>query len=115
MSNHFNTSILWQGHLYGFHQSTLKCLDYKTGDEKWSQRGLGKGSLILADTKLVILSERGELVIAEADPSAFKEISRAKVLNGKCWTAPVLSHGRIYCRNAKGKLVCLDVKGKKQD
>ena len=115
MRNHFNTSVLWEGYLYGFDDNTLKCVDYKTGKATWSKDRLGKGSLILADNKLIILSERGELVIAEANPSAFKEISRAKVLDGKCWTAPVLSHGRIYCRNAKGRLVCLDVKGKKSN
>jgi len=31
------------------------------------------------------------------------------VLQGKCWTTPVLAGGRIYCRNAAGDVVCLDV------
>ena len=64
-----------------------------------------------ADSKLIILSEKGELIIAEASTEALKPVARAQVLGGKCWTVPVLSHGRIYCRNAKGELVCLDVRG----
>jgi outer membrane protein assembly factor BamB len=49
------------------------------------------------------------LMVLEPTPSGFKPISQAQVLGGKCWTTPVLSNGRIYCRNAKGDLVCLDV------
>ncbi len=111
MRNHFNTSVLWKGHLYGFDDSQLSCLEYKTGKVMWSKTGLGKGSLTLADGKLIILSEKGELVTAEPDPSAFKEISSAHVLGGKCWTVPVLFDGKIYCRNAQGDLACLSVRG----
>jgi len=67
---------------------------------------------MLADGKLIALGEKGELFVADASPQGFKPVSRAQVLGGKCWTAPVLADGRIYCRNAKGDLVCLDVGGK---
>jgi len=66
---------------------------------------------MIADGKLVILSEKGELVIADASPEGFKELARAKVLKGTCWTVPVLSGGRIYCRSHEGDLVCIDVRG----
>jgi len=39
------------------------------------------------------------------------EISRAQVTGPKCWTTPVLANGRIYCRNSRGDLTCLDVSG----
>jgi outer membrane protein assembly factor BamB len=65
-----------------------------------------------ADGKLIVLGEKGELIIAEATPAAFKALARAQVTGGKCWTVPVLSNGRIYCRNAKGDVVCLDVRGR---
>jgi outer membrane protein assembly factor BamB len=110
MRNHFNCSVLWKGHLYGFDESTLACLDFETGQTKWAQRGLGKGSLMLADGKLIILSERGKLVIADASPEEFKELASAQILEGKCWTVPVLANGRIYARNAAGALVCVDVR-----
>ena len=110
--NHFNTCVLWQGHLYGPDDSGLRCLAFDTGDLKWTYGGFGKGSLMIADGKLVALSEKGELIIAEPAPAEFKPISRAKVLTGKCWTMPVLSNGHIYCRNAVGDVVCLDVGGK---
>ena len=113
MRNHFNSCVLWDGYLYGFDESTLRCLDFKTGEVKWSQEGLGKGSLMIAGGKLVILSERGKLVIAQASPDGFKELAAAQILMGKCWTVPVLANGKIYARNnPDGQLVCVYVSGK---
>jgi outer membrane protein assembly factor BamB len=115
MQNHFNMSVLVGDFLYGVDGEAekpafLKCLDWNTGAVKWSQPGLGLGSLMAADGKLIILSEKGELVIAEANPTAFKPLARTQVLGGKCWTTPVLSHARLYCRNSKGDLVSLAMK-----
>jgi outer membrane protein assembly factor BamB len=112
MRNHFNSCVLLDGYLYGPDDGGLRCLDFDTGDLKWTYREFGKGSLMAADGKLVALSEKGELIIAQASPAAFEPISRAKVLSGKCWTTPILSNGRIYCRNAVGDVVCLDVSGR---
>jgi outer membrane protein assembly factor BamB len=111
MNNHFNSSILWNGHIFGMNdnEKTLACLDASSGETVWAQEGFGKGSVALADGKLIVLSEKGEMAIAEASPAGYKELSRAQVLGGKCWTVPVISGGRIYARNAKGDLVCLDV------
>jgi outer membrane protein assembly factor BamB len=112
MRNQFNSSILWQGHVYGVDDNQLRCLVFDTGEVKWTDKVSGKGSLILADGKLIVLGEKGELMVAEVSTEAFKPISRAQVLGGKCWTTPVLANGKIYCRNAAGDVVALDVSGK---
>ena len=109
MRNQFSTCVLWQGYLYGFDESKLTCLDFANGDVKWTQEDLGKGSLMLADGRLIIQSEKGDLVIAAAAPDGFKELARAKVLDQRCWVVPVLANGRIYCKNNVGDLIGLDV------
>ncbi len=111
MCNQFSTPVLDGGFVYGFSEDILVCLDVNTGKVAWEREDLLKGSLMLSDGKLVILSGQGELVIAEASSEGFKEISRAQVVETKCWTVPVLANGRIYCRNEKGTVVCVDVKG----
>ncbi|EMI21599.1 Pyrrolo-quinoline quinone [Rhodopirellula maiorica SM1] len=112
MRNHFNNSILYQGNLYGFDGNSnlgrvvqLVCMDHETGEVLWQQRGLGCGSLMIADGKLVLLSDDGQLVIAEATGSEYKELARAAILDGRCWTVPVLLDGHVYARNAQGRLV----------
>jgi outer membrane protein assembly factor BamB len=112
MRNHFNSSVLWKGHLYGVDENQLRCLVFESGEVKWTDKITGKGSLMLADGKLIVLGEKGELMVADASPDGFKPSARSQVLGGKCWTAPVLANGRIYCRNAAGDIVCVDVSGK---
>ena len=113
--SHFNSAILHEGYLYGVHgeagkPAAFKCLEWKTGEVKWSEPGLGMGGCTLAEGKLIILSEKGELLIVPASPSGFKPLARAQVLGGKCWTVPVLCQGRIYCRNSTGDLVAVSAR-----
>jgi outer membrane protein assembly factor BamB len=116
MSNHMNSCVLIDGVLYGIdgNSNSSRCelvaMDMVSGKIHWKQRGFGCGSVIAAGDKLIVLSEKGELATVAATPAGYKEIARAKVLDGKCWTHPVLSHGRIYARDAQGNLVALDVK-----
>ena len=110
-----NAAVLFDGHLYGTDGDTtgraaLKCVELNTGAEKWAEPGFGTGTVTLADGKLIALSAGGELSVAPATPEGFKPAARAQVLGGKCWTVPVLSDGRIYCRNWKGQIVCVDVR-----
>jgi outer membrane protein assembly factor BamB len=112
MRTHMNSCVLWQGNLYGFDESALTCMEFATGKVHWQQNGLGKGALILADSKLIIQAEDGALVIAEASPAAYKEISRFQAVAKRTWVNPVLANSRIYCRNNTGEVVCLDVSGK---
>jgi len=118
-ANHINSSVLIDGYLYGVagmvngsgdQAATLQCVEFATGAQKWSYKGLGGGGLIVADHKIIMLSDTGELVVGEASPAPFAPISRARVLGEWCWTAPTLANGRIYCRNNQGEMVCLDVK-----
>jgi outer membrane protein assembly factor BamB len=119
MRNHCNSCVLLEGHVYGLDgqmgdgRGTLACLDFETGKEVWRQKGFPAGGLVAAGGKLVIMANGGDLVVADASPSGYKERARAKILDGQCWTAPVVSGGKIYCRsNEQGQLACVDVGGK---
>jgi outer membrane protein assembly factor BamB len=79
---------------------------------KWEEKSIGFGALMAADGKLIVQTDKGELVVAKATPESFDEISRAQVLSGRCWMTPVLAKGRLYVRNSAGLVKCLDVKTK---
>ncbi|MHC4722391.1 MAG: PQQ-binding-like beta-propeller repeat protein [Planctomycetota bacterium] len=114
MQNHMNSSVLLDGYVYGIDKGGLVCLEFETGRVAWKQKGDAKygSSLMASDGKLIILTEKGKLIIAEASPKRFKENTSAQILSGRCWTVPVLANGKIYARsNATGRLVCLDVSG----
>ncbi len=115
LGTQMNSAVLVGGHLYGLDGDTgrgadLKCVEFATGGEKWSVAGLGAGSLMAADGKLIVLSEKGELLLGPASPERFRPSARAQVIQGKCWTVPVLANGRILVRSAEGEVVCLDVR-----
>lgn len=104
--NHWSTPVVKDGYLYGmfsfkeYGEGPLACVDIRTGEKKWSQKGFGPGNVILtADGTLVALSDAGEVVLVEAKPDAYAEISRADLLDGKCWSTPALADGRIYVRS----------------
>ena len=109
MRNHFHSSIFVDGHIFGFDNATLKCIEPETGKQKWAKRRLGKGSLIYADGHFIVLSERGKLVLVEANPERYLEKGSVQVFKGKTWTSPTLSGGKLFLRNQK-EIVCLNLK-----
>jgi outer membrane protein assembly factor BamB len=109
-----NPAVLHEGHLYGVDGNTtdkasLKCIEFATGKEKWTHPNFGSGGVILAGTRLLALSGTGELLTAPATPAGFQPTARAQVLGGKCWTAPVLAHGLVFCRNSRGDVTVLNL------
>lgn len=107
VANHWSTPVCKDGYLYGMFQfknyanGPVKCVDIRTGDVKWSKEGFGPGNVIMSGEKILALSDKGELVLFEAKPDAYKELARADVLDGKCWSTPTVSNGRIYARSTK--------------
>jgi len=108
MRNKFSSSVLYGGHLYGFDEGTLKCLDPEAGTTLWQQRGLGHGSLFAADGKLIALSDKGKLVLADATPEGYKELGSVQAFTTKTWTVPTLAGGRLYLRDEK-EIVAFDI------
>ena len=115
LMNHWSTPIVHDGHLYGifefkkYGRAPLNCVDLKTGKIKWSQRGFGPGNCILVGDKLVVLSDAGEVVVVKARTDEYEELSRTDVLDGKCWSTPAYSDGRIFVRSTV-EGACLEFK-----
>ena len=62
---------------------------------------MGKGVVIAANNKLIGYSEKGELFLADADPTGLKVISKTKVTLGseQHWAHPVINKGILYVRH----------------
>jgi outer membrane protein assembly factor BamB len=99
--NQFSSSVLAGDYLYGFDNGTFKCVKAQTGEERWKQRGLGHGSVIVAGDLLVVLSESGKLVLADASPDAYHERASFQALSGRCWSGPSLAGGKLFLRNGE--------------
>lgn len=107
--NKFQSAILTGGNLYASDEKAFKCVDFLTGKERWKQNRTANGTLVLTDGKLFLLTEGGELRVGKPDASGFTPTATARILEGKCWTAPVVANGRLYARNME-KAVCIDLR-----
>lgn len=112
----FQSGVPVQNHLLAFNDAKrgvndLRLIDLATGLSRWETAEIDKGSATVADDgHTLILTNKGELVLAKLLPDRVDILSRVQVLGGKTYVQPVLSHGRILCRNNEGSVVCLDVR-----
>jgi outer membrane protein assembly factor BamB len=138
MSNDVTSSVLVAGHLYGFDlfeaqskvhrpsRGMFRCIEFETGVEKWSvgtgrpiredsveslsdEPFVGQCGIVVADGKLIMLNEIGELILARINSERYEELARTTVLGGELvWTPPILHRGRVYIRN-HSRAVCVYV------
>jgi len=106
LDNHHGGVMLLDGHLYGachnFNNAKWVCLNWKTGELKWAEKGVGKGSVTFADGMLYTMSERGDVGLVKATPGSHKLVSQfdlPKGGEGPTWVHPVVCGGRLYIRH----------------
>lgn len=103
--------VIHRGHVY-LAWKTIRCLDFDSGKQLWSGENIGTpGSCIVtADDRLIVWCKSGDLLLAEtADraPDHFKLLAEIRgVLSDLAWPHVVLAHGRLYCKDRAGNLVC---------
>ena len=106
-------------YLYGSTGQGVICVDFKTGEIKWEERGIGPSSWLVADGRLYLHAERGDVALLEPTPEAYREKGRFSPpdqptrLNQmeKAWAYPVIANGRLYLRD-QNSLWCYDIKAK---
>lgn len=118
LDNHHGGVILLDGYIYGTDmKGKWVCLDWKTGEEKWSEKGIGKGSVTYADGLLYGFNEsenKRTVGLIKPNPEAYELVSEFQLPEGgkdKCWAHPVIIGGRLYLRHGD-LLFAYDVKAK---
>lgn len=126
---HWNTPVFVEGYLYGCSgrnppDAELRCIEWKTGEVKWSVPNRIRTSLLYVDGHLISQGEFGSLELIKANPEKYElvsEITYRRPANGPvapgseesallrypCWAAPILAHGLLYVRG-DDRLVCLE-------
>ncbi len=116
LSSQYNTPVLYRAHLFGIHgredlgAAELRCVAARTGEVAWSQRNFGVAHLIRAADRLAILTVDGALVLADADPTRYRESARAQVSSATTRALPALAAGHLYLRDNTaqgGRLLCV--------
>ena len=71
--NRFSGSVFHEGHIYGFDETILACVDAQTGERKWKGGRYGRGGLLLAGDHLIVLGEGGQMALVRASPEGYEE------------------------------------------
>lgn len=114
MKNRFNSSVLHEGHIYGLDEGILACVRVDDGELRWKGGRYGYGQLLLAGDHLIIISERGELVLVKASPQAHQEMARFQAIEGKTWNVPAIERGYLLVRNAE-EMACFRLQARQAD
>jgi outer membrane protein assembly factor BamB len=115
------TPVCHDGFLYGQFgvqsfdsvNAQLKCVEMRTGIVKWSINGFGRGATLLVDGGLLVLTEKGELVLANVNTNAYVEVARCLAIpfwnsaTNKCWNSPAVCDGRVFVRSTS-TVACYD-------
>ena len=118
-SNDIASSVLVDGYVYGFDlkdaqsrrnrpsRGEFRCLDFETGKIVWSTDQVGHANIIVADGKLVLFNDKGEVILARVNPERYEELARTTVfLDEICWSAAAICNGRLFLRT-QTRAVCL--------
>ena len=121
LKSHWCTPILAGDVMYGCSgrnpgTSQLRCVDWKTGQVKWSKSGLGRSSLAMVDGHLIVLGEKGELMLIKQNQNKFELVTKYQPgpsgggvkFQEPCWAAPIISHGLLLVRGKK-TIACFDL------
>ena len=115
MSSQFSTPVPYKGQLYGVDgrqdipPARLRCFDPQTGKIQWTKNDFPVANLIIADGKLVIVTDDGGLILAAAASDSYHELARARLSRTTTRALPALSNGLLYIRDTSS-LKCVDLR-----
>jgi outer membrane protein assembly factor BamB len=98
----FNDLVVHKDHAYGFSGPFLECVDMRQGERSWKGGRYGGQLVLLSDQDLLlVLTEKGEIALIEANPETFTELGKIPVIEGKTWNHPVLVGDFLLVRNSQ--------------
>ena len=106
----FNDVVVHEGHIFGLDDGILCCLDLATGERLWKKGRYGGGQLLLLADQgdLLVLTEKGEVVLVPATAEKPEELGRFTAIEGKTWNHPVIADGKLFVRNGE-EMACFEL------
>jgi outer membrane protein assembly factor BamB len=102
-------------YFYGSSSQSVLCVEFKTGKVQWEDRAIGPCSWLVADQRIYIHAESGEVALIEPSPQGYREKGRFSPPNPptrgkeKAWAYPAIANGRLYIRE-QNSLWCYDIR-----
>ena len=101
MKTKFTNVTVLDGHIYGLSDGILECIEAAGGASKWKQGHYGHGQILRAGDLLLVLTEKGEVVLVEATPERANHVfGRFQAIEGLTWNNVALYGPYLLVRNA---------------
>jgi outer membrane protein assembly factor BamB len=110
-------AVLVAGNLYGTNGQGMVCADYATGKIKWQEKSLGSGAVCVADGRIYVHCENGNVALVELTPDEYRSKGlftppgvpkRTRGPMEKAWSYPVVANGKLIIRDLDS-LWCYDI------
>ena len=95
----FNDFLVKDGFVFGLDEGIMACIDLETGKRQWKRGRYGYGQLLLSNDLIIVLSDKGELVLLETNSKQHKELGQIEAVEGKTWAHPALVRDLILIKS----------------
>ncbi len=102
MKTKFANVAIRDGFVYGLSDGILECVELASGLSRWKGGRYGHGQTLLVGDLLLVVSERGEVVLVEATPDRSNYVlGRFQAIEGLTWNNLALYGPYLLVRNAE--------------
>ena len=101
MRNHYSSSVLLDGVLYGYSSRILTAMNFKTGEVLWKDRSVGKGKSSSPTASSTCIAKTAFWAWRGPAPEGYRELARHEIGRGdfRTWALPVVSGGKLIVRD----------------
>jgi outer membrane protein assembly factor BamB len=112
MQTKLTSAVVKGKYAYSISERILECVEVETGKRIW--RGgkgarVGHGQLLMVGDYLLVLSERGDIILVEATPLGYTELARLKnAIGGVCWNT-LCVYGKYLLIRSDSEAACYEL------
>lgn len=111
MKSKFGTMLVHGGYIYGLDDGIMTCVELKTGQRRWKDGRFGHGQALLVGDVILLMAEKGDVVLIEPNPDKLVELAGLNVFDGKTWNPPALAGEYLLVRNDE-EAACFKLRGR---
>lgn len=108
----FHSGLPWQQNVLVFNDqlrgaNDLRLIDLSSGETRWKNTDIARGSGILCDDgHAILLSNTGEAILAKVKADGLEILSQFQAIKPKAWCQPAISRRHLLVKNNEGEVIC---------